>query len=615
MKAVEFGLDTENWYLFQPTSDGGFIVYGNFLNADGGTQKDIVKLDSAGNIVTAFNVETGFVNNNPFGAQLTYEDGSGNVWVIGNFDGYKGVTFGALVVLDSTGTSIIAGADTFTGTNPDLYVIAPSFDGDSVFIGGVFNEYDSVTAPNNFIKIDIATKARIALAGQEAFDGAVFGIVNYNNTTFPDYTLIVSGYFNNYGATPCWNVVHLYSDGSLVNPEFGNFTKTGGGAVGYLKYDAFHNSILVFGDFDSYQDLGETRAVGNFISIHPEIGQMDSYYENFDGEVYDVQLTADNNYFITGAFTHYGSTESTNSIIISRLGAVVKTFATEGSFYMLGGDRIVGVTLDNVLIELQNDIPVNTKSLTFDKVTKKAEYTSGGFESLTDNEIVNKRNVSQAVSQANATLNEFSEAKVRATILTGLSLATNAVISATDSVLSAFGKLQKQITDGFTSANIKSILGITTLSGSNTGDEDTASIKSKLGITTLSGSNTGDQDLSSYATKTGTETLTNKRVTKRVYSTTGSGTINVNSDNYDIVKVTGINNTITLANPTGTPTERQALLYDLTDDNSGTKSILYGSEFANLSISAPTATVSGRPMIMIFLRNTSTSKWEFGGWA
>jgi hypothetical protein len=41
----------------------------------------------------------------------------------------------------------------------------------------------------------------------------------------------------------------------------------------------------------------------------------------------------------------------------------------------------------------------------------------------------------------------FTEGRVRSTLLTGIDLATNAVISATDSVLSAFGKLQKQITD------------------------------------------------------------------------------------------------------------------------------------------------------------------------
>lgn len=41
----------------------------------------------------------------------------------------------------------------------------------------------------------------------------------------------------------------------------------------------------------------------------------------------------------------------------------------------------------------------------------------------------------------------FTDARVRNTLLTGLSLVTNAAISATDNVLSALGKLQKQITD------------------------------------------------------------------------------------------------------------------------------------------------------------------------
>ena len=41
----------------------------------------------------------------------------------------------------------------------------------------------------------------------------------------------------------------------------------------------------------------------------------------------------------------------------------------------------------------------------------------------------------------------FTDSRVRDTFLTGLSLATNAVISAADNVLSALGKLQKQISD------------------------------------------------------------------------------------------------------------------------------------------------------------------------
>lgn len=44
----------------------------------------------------------------------------------------------------------------------------------------------------------------------------------------------------------------------------------------------------------------------------------------------------------------------------------------------------------------------------------------------------------------------FTDARVRNTVLTDLSLATNAAISAADSVLGALGKLQKQITDTLT---------------------------------------------------------------------------------------------------------------------------------------------------------------------
>jgi len=51
---------------------------------------------------------------------------------------------------------------------------------------------------------------------------------------------------------------------------------------------------------------------------------------------------------------------------------------------------------------------------------------------------------------AEGTNEYFTAARVRAVLLTGLSLATNAVVSATDSVLIAFGKLQAQITANLT---------------------------------------------------------------------------------------------------------------------------------------------------------------------
>jgi len=66
----------------------------------------------------------------------------------------------------------------------------------------------------------------------------------------------------------------------------------------------------------------------------------------------------------------------------------------------------------------------------------------------------------------------FTTARVRDTLLTGLSLATNAVISATDSVLIAFGKLQAQIT-----ANLSTLTSHT----SNTSNPH-ATTKAQVGL-------------------------------------------------------------------------------------------------------------------------------------
>lgn len=62
----------------------------------------------------------------------------------------------------------------------------------------------------------------------------------------------------------------------------------------------------------------------------------------------------------------------------------------------------------------------------------------------------------------------FTEGRVRAALLTGLSLVTNAAISATDSVLSAFGKLQKQLTDLATSLALKAPIASPTFTGTTT---------------------------------------------------------------------------------------------------------------------------------------------------
>jgi len=56
---------------------------------------------------------------------------------------------------------------------------------------------------------------------------------------------------------------------------------------------------------------------------------------------------------------------------------------------------------------------------------------------------------------------------------------------------------------GITSAQVKAALGITILSGANTGDETVSTILGKLGLSTLSGSNTGDETSATIISKLG----------------------------------------------------------------------------------------------------------------
>jgi len=68
------------------------------------------------------------------------------------------------------------------------------------------------------------------------------------------------------------------------------------------------------------------------------------------------------------------------------------------------------------------------------------------------------------------------------------------------------------------------------LSNTNTGDETNATIKTKLGITTLSGVNTGDQDLSPYAINSSVVLKTGDTMTGKLnLPSTSTGSLNLNT--------------------------------------------------------------------------------------
>jgi hypothetical protein len=135
----------------------------------------------------------------------------------------------------------------------------------------------------------------------------------------------------------------------------------------------------------------------------------------------------------------------------------------------------------------------------------------------------------------------FTAARVRAVVLTGISLVTNAVISATDSVLVAFGKLQAQIT-----ANLSTLTSHT----SNTSNPH-ATTKSQVGLGNADNTSDANKPVST-ATQTALnakqDTLLSGTNIKTVNSTTllGSGDIAVQSTLVSGTNIKTINGTTLL---------------------------------------------------------------------
>jgi hypothetical protein len=126
-----------------------------------------------------------------------------------------------------------------------------------------------------------------------------------------------------------------------------------------------------------------------------------------------------------------------------------------GDGFTFGGNLVTGEELLSLLDDVQISSLANNNLLSYNSTLSKWQ-----------NKAVTTSDISEGTNQY------FTAARVRAVVLTGLSLATNAVISATDTVLSAFGKLQAQIT-----ANLSTLTSHT----SNTSNPH-ATTKAQVGL-------------------------------------------------------------------------------------------------------------------------------------
>lgn len=108
---------------------------------------------------------------------------------------------------------------------------------------------------------------------------------------------------------------------------------------------------------------------------------------------------------------------------------------------------------------------------------------------------------------------------------------------------------------------------------------------------------------------TNAQTLTNKRITPRVSSSASTATLAPDSDAFDVVALTAQAANLTIAAPSGTPTDGQRLIIRFRD-NGTSRTITWNAAYSAYSSDLPTATIISSTMVYDFIWNSSTSKWD-----
>ncbi len=118
------------------------------------------------------------------------------------------------------------------------------------------------------------------------------------------------------------------------------------------------------------------------------------------------------------------------------------------------------------------------------------------------------------------------------------------------------------------------------------------------------------QATDTYVGRATTDTLTNKRITIRTSAVADATSISVNSDNFNAVTQTNTQTagTLTVNNPTGTPTEEQVLTYRVKSTNIQTYS--WGGNFAAGAVALPTASQAAKTDKILFIWDGTATKWE-----
>ena len=193
-----------------PVGDGSGRLYvgGDFTTYNGTEVARVVRLNPDGTVDPAF--ATGFGFNDSVRSLEPAGDGSGNVYVGGDFTSYNGVGVNRLVRLHANGM-VDPVFVTGVGFNFSVRSIAPAGDGSgNVYVGGDFTSYNG-TPTNDLVRLHANGIVDPAFPTGTGFNDTVFSIAPAGDGSG---NLYVGGQFTTYQTLTIGRIARLKSNGS-----------------------------------------------------------------------------------------------------------------------------------------------------------------------------------------------------------------------------------------------------------------------------------------------------------------------------------------------------------------------------------------------------------------
>jgi hypothetical protein len=111
---------------------------------------------------------------------------------------------------------------------------------------------------------------------------------------------------------------------------------------------------------------------------------------------------------------------------------------------------------------------------------------------------------------------------------------------------------------------------------------------------------------------TDTQTLTSKRITSRIGTTASTSTLTIDADVTDQYNVTALATGMTIAAPTGTPTDGQKLIIRILD-NGTARALTWNAIFRVVGTILPTTTVVSKTTYVGAIYNVAAVRWDVIG--